>query len=120
MERTVAVAKAISDPNRIRALMVLRDGTLCVCQIMELLGLVPSTVSKHMSILEQADLVQWRKEGRWRYYRLPGNDCPIVVKQTLKWLQSSLDSCPDIEKDKRSLKITCKKPLKDCAECYQK
>jgi ArsR family transcriptional regulator, arsenate/arsenite/antimonite-responsive transcriptional repressor len=41
-----------------------------VCQVIELLGLAPSTVSKHLSILHQAGLVELRKAGRWAYYRL--------------------------------------------------
>ncbi|MBN1602908.1 MAG: winged helix-turn-helix transcriptional regulator [Chitinispirillaceae bacterium] len=66
-----AITKALSDPNRIRALCALRNGELCVCQIIELLGLAPSTISKHMSILKQAGLVDSRKDSRWVYYRLP-------------------------------------------------
>ena len=70
MLETLNITKALSDENRIRALMMLTGGELCVCQIIEMLGLAPSTVSKHMSILRQAGLVETRKEGRWIYYRL--------------------------------------------------
>jgi len=45
---------------------------LCLCQIVELVGLATSTVSRHMSILEQARLVDARKDGRWTYFRLAG------------------------------------------------
>jgi ArsR family transcriptional regulator, arsenate/arsenite/antimonite-responsive transcriptional repressor len=45
---------------------------LCLSQIIELLGLAPSTVSKHMAILHQAGLAETRKDGRWIYYRLAG------------------------------------------------
>ncbi|NOY75568.1 MAG: winged helix-turn-helix transcriptional regulator [Kiritimatiellaeota bacterium] len=62
--------KALSDSNRVRALIALRDRELCVCQLMELLELAISTVSKHMSILKQAKLVRTRKTGRWVYYSL--------------------------------------------------
>lgn len=70
LEDFVAITKALSDPNRIRAFLALRQGELCVCQIIELLGLAPSTISKHMSILKQAGLVDSRKDSRWVYYRL--------------------------------------------------
>jgi DNA-binding transcriptional ArsR family regulator len=69
MTRLNAVGMALSDPNRVRALMALRNGELCVCQLIELLQLAPSTVSKHMSILKQAGLVASRKDSRWVYYR---------------------------------------------------
>ena len=74
MKDFVAVTKALSDRNRIRALLALRRGELCVCQIIALLGLAPSTVSKHMSILKQAGLVKSRKEERWMHYSLPSSD----------------------------------------------
>lgn len=70
MDDFLAIAKALSDSHRVRALMALRGGELCVCQIIELLALAASTVSKHMSILKQAGLVDSRKDSRWVYYRL--------------------------------------------------
>jgi ArsR family transcriptional regulator, arsenate/arsenite/antimonite-responsive transcriptional repressor len=70
MDDFVAITKALSDPSRVRALLALRNGELCVCQIMELLELAPSTISKHMSILKQSGLVDSRKDSRWVYYRL--------------------------------------------------
>jgi len=69
LDEFVTIIKALSDANRVRALCALRKGELCVCQITELLGLAPSTISKHMSILKQAKLVDSRKSGRWVYYR---------------------------------------------------
>jgi ArsR family transcriptional regulator, arsenate/arsenite/antimonite-responsive transcriptional repressor len=70
MDDFIAITKAFSDPHRVRALLALRKGELCVCQIIELLGLAPSTISKHMSVLKQAGLVVGRKDSRWVYYRL--------------------------------------------------
>ncbi len=80
IDHFTAIAQALSDSNRVRALLALRKGELCVCQIIELLGLAPSTVSKHMSVLKQAGLVASRKDSRWVYYRLPetnGKNHPI-------------------------------------------
>ena len=54
MRDFMAITKALSDPNRVRILLALRDGELCVCQITELFGFAPSTVSKHLSILHGA------------------------------------------------------------------
>lgn len=70
MKDFLAITKALSDESRVRALMALAGGELCVCQIIELLKLAPSTVSKHMAVLYQAGLVETRKEGRWIYYHL--------------------------------------------------
>lgn len=69
-KKFISVTKALSDPNRVRALLSLRNGELCLCQIIELLSLAPSTVSRHMTILKQAGLINSRKDSRWVYYQL--------------------------------------------------
>lgn len=58
MKRLMAMLKAVSDENRVRLLMALSEGELCVCQLIEFIELAPSTVSKHMSILRGANLVE--------------------------------------------------------------
>ena len=64
------ILKALGDGSRLRLLNALRGGSLCVCQLIELVGLAPSTVSKHMSVLKVAGLVRSEKRGRWQHYRL--------------------------------------------------
>ncbi len=97
------ITKALADGSRLRALMALTGGELCVCQIIELLGLAPSTVSKHMSILRQAHLVEARKEGRWMYYRLGGRQESKAVREALAWVRRSLAGTPQIQKDAKQL-----------------
>jgi len=65
-----AVLKAAADPNRARILKMLEGGELCVCQIVAVLGLSMSTVTKHLSLLRAAGLVDDRKAGRWVHFRL--------------------------------------------------
>gem|GEM_PF-7121620 len=64
MEQTLNIAKALADGSRMRVIAALmsRD-ELCVCQITEMLQLAPATVSRHMTILQHARLVQSRKGG---------------------------------------------------------
>ena len=70
MKQFLDITSALSDETRLRALLSLREGELCLCQIIEILTLAPSTVSKHMSVLREAGLVTARKDGRWQYYQL--------------------------------------------------
>ena len=60
MRDFMAITKALSDPGRVRILLALRRRELCVCQIAELFGFAPSTMSKHLSILHHAGLIQSR------------------------------------------------------------
>ena len=100
----LSVSRALSDKNRVRALLALRGGRLCVCQLIELLGLAPSTVSKHMALLRAARLVVDDKDGRWVYYRLPGPRAAPAVRKALEWVRSSLDGSPQALEDARRLK----------------
>lgn len=98
------ITRALADENRIRILLALRRGEVCVCQITELLGLAPSTVSKHLSILYQAGLVESRKEGRWMHYRLPDDGVPVAVREAIDWVAKSLDGHPRVAEDRKALK----------------
>jgi len=104
MKATLRVTKALADLQRVRILMMLRPGELCVCQILEVLALAPSTVSKHLSILNTAGLVDSRKEGRWMYYRLPEGAAGALVRPVLKWLAETLKNDETIEQDAKKLK----------------
>lgn len=104
MRDVLDIAKAMADGNRLRVLAALTGGELCVCQIVELLQLAPSTVSKHMSILRQAGLVEGRKEGRWMYYRLPDRDAAQTVRDAVAWVRDSLAKSPQTLQDKKTLK----------------
>lgn len=122
MDEFIAITKALSDPNRVRALMALRKGELCVCQIIALLGLAPSTVSKHMSVLRQAKLVENRKEERWMHYRLPDSGANARhVRNALDWLSRSLaDDAGILDDDKRLSKIVGQNPEILCRKLLRK
>ena len=104
MRTFMNITKALSDENRVRIVLALRSGELCVCQITELLGLAPSTISKHLSILHQAGLLESRKEGRWIYYQLLGRQAPIEVREAVHWMTKSLAKNPRITEDQKNLK----------------
>jgi DNA-binding transcriptional ArsR family regulator len=104
MRAFMNITRALADENRVRTLLALRDGELCVCQITELFGLAPSTISKHLSILSQAGLVESRKDGRWIHYRLPGKGAPVEVREAVDWVEKALDGSPRVAEDKKTLK----------------
>lgn len=100
MREFMNIAKALADENRVRALLLLRERELCVCQIVEVLALAPSTVSKHMAILRQARLVEARKEGRWMHYRRGTGG---MVDEALGWVDSALAGGSRACEDARTL-----------------
>jgi ArsR family transcriptional regulator len=103
MREFMAVTRALADPNRVRMVLALRRRELCVCQITELFGLAPSTVSKHLSILHHAGLIQSRKTERWVYYRLPDQTAPVAVREALAWVKKSLGRSGQAAADAKKL-----------------
>jgi len=105
--------------------MMLRDGELCVCQIIEALGLAPSTVSKHMAILRQAGLVEARKAGQWMYYRLADESTDKTASGALGWLLANLADDLSIQADQGRLhgiaaldkRELCGKVYRQMTEC---
>jgi DNA-binding transcriptional ArsR family regulator len=119
MIKFIETTKAISDPNRVRALMALRGRELCVCRIIELLQLAPSTVSKHLTILKQAGLIEGRKEGRWMHYRLPDDKSSEACK-TLEWVFQSLEGSQQIETDEKRLTEIINTDIEELTRIYKK
>jgi len=104
MREFMAVLRALADENRVRAVAALQGRELRVCQIVELLGLANSTVSKHMAILKQARLVDSRKDGRWIYYRLTDEEVLPEAAEATELLIRSLARDDTIREDARRLK----------------
>ncbi len=70
MRKKIEVLKAVSEPNRIRILMLLKKKPLCVCEITSILKLNTSTISSHLSILKNAGFIVDEKEGKWINYKI--------------------------------------------------
>lgn len=120
MRKCLVIAKALGDAQRVRALMSLRNGELCLCQIIGLLGLSPSTVSKHMAILHHAGLVESRKEGRWIYYRLPGRGAHPCVHGAIRWLKGCLARDPQARADAKRVREVRRLPKEKLGACYKR
>ncbi|MGD0090139.1 MAG: metalloregulator ArsR/SmtB family transcription factor [Planctomycetota bacterium] len=113
------IVKALADANRARTVMFLRHGEMCLCQIVEMLQLAPSTVSKHMAVLQQAGLVEYRKEGRWHYYRLPRKGAPPPVRRAIAWVLESLGEEPQSAQDEKRFKAVMKKDVQALCALYR-
>jgi DNA-binding transcriptional ArsR family regulator len=104
MREFIQITKALADPSRVRILLALQKGELCVCQITELFGFAPSTISKHLSVLHQAGLIRSRKTERWVYYRLSEKSASAIVREALGWVQKSVGSSAESLADAKALK----------------
>ena len=96
------IGKAIDHPLRIRALAALRHGELCVCELIELLGLAPSTISKHLTVIAEAGLVERRRDGRWTYYSIPDDPEPPIA-HAIDLVMELVEDDPLIARDRLSI-----------------
>jgi ArsR family transcriptional regulator len=71
-EATAALFRALADPARVRIVNALAtsDDPVCVCELIEPLGLSQGTVSHHLKKLTGAGLLEREQRGRWAYYSL--------------------------------------------------
>ena len=119
MRPFLAITKALNDRTRLRAMLALRGGELCLCQLVDLLGLAPSTVSRHLNILCEAGLVDRRREGRWAYFRLAGRSAPPAARRAIRWVIDSLAEDAEIVGDDRKLCCVLKTDLEELCDCYE-
>ena len=119
MRQFLAITKALSDESRVRALLAVQDGELCLCQIIEVLGLAPSPVSKHMNVLHHAGLVQRRKQGKWHFYRLAGAEAGETIRQALDWVLDALEADPTARDDARRISEVKLLDLEELSVCYR-
>ncbi len=109
MKDFIKVMKALSDPNRVKIVKMLQHKKMCVCEIREALQIAQPSASKHLKILEEAGLVESRKDGLWvDYYLSDGNGSPYAASLlgNLKhWLKnekdiiSLMDKLPSVRRD---------------------
>lgn len=62
--------RVIADEKRLRILELLTQQEMCVCEIMEQLGLSQSLVSHHLGVLKRAGLIRDRRDAQWVYYSI--------------------------------------------------
>ena len=102
MEALQRVFKTFSDPTRIRILALLEEEELAVQELMAVLGMAQSRVSRHLAILREASLLQGRRDGTSVFYRfeLPGSG---AWRETWELTRRALATDPIHERDRQAL-----------------
>lgn len=79
-KKTALIFKALCDENRVRILKLLCSGEKCACKILEELNITQPTLSHHMKILCDSEIVVGRKEGKWMHYSISENGASQAKK----------------------------------------
>ncbi|MBU1003409.1 MAG: metalloregulator ArsR/SmtB family transcription factor [Proteobacteria bacterium] len=114
METLSLIFKAFSDETRLRIVNLLGSGELCVCDLMNVLGLPQSNISRHLAYLRTAGWVRGQRCGKWMHYRLNRELTPFQAK-LLEGLMLTLKSHPQAMNDLETLRAYLL--TKDGREC---
>lgn len=115
MKHLAQTLKALSDPIRLRIVLLLQsEGELCVCDLMAVLGLPQSTVSRHLAYLKRSCWVDTRREGVWMYYTLSRESCDIC-RELLLTLKQHAGTLPQAESDRGALATFLKTKPSSCS-----
>lgn len=93
--------KGLADPTRLRITMLLLDAELCVCDLIAVLRMPQSTVSRHMSRLKSSGVVVDRRAGKWVHYRLAGAES---VRDLRDYLERNFSQLAPYRGDRATLR----------------
>ncbi|MBF9017353.1 MULTISPECIES: metalloregulator ArsR/SmtB family transcription factor [unclassified Oceanispirochaeta] len=99
MKDLVNKLKALSDGNRFRICMMLLEKPLCVCELLSVLDIAGGTLSNHLKILKNAELIDQRKDGKWIEYYIAGTKAENFVISNAAFL----DDKDQVDKDRCSI-----------------
>ena len=112
MREYLRVMKAAADGTRVKILKMLQQRKLCVCEMQAVLGISQPSVSRHLRLLEDADLVRSEKDGMWNNFRLarPEEANPFaetILAQLQEWLDDDASVQELLKRAKVVDRATC-------------
>jgi len=111
MEAAIKIFKALSDETRLRIYLLLLQGELCVCELVNILNMEQSRISHSVRILKEAGLVVNRRQGKWIIYtvnpEIENNKIIKSLKNELKLPKQDLKNITKSKKEKIREKFKC-------------
>jgi DNA-binding transcriptional ArsR family regulator len=87
LERLSLTFKVMGDPNRLKTVMALRSGEMCVCDLAAFTGLSESAVSHQLRRLKDLSLVKSRRDGQVIYYALDDEHVSVLLEVGLEHIR---------------------------------
>jgi ArsR family transcriptional regulator len=105
MEKTANLLKVLSDENRLKILFMLKEKSMCVCEILSLLKITGATLSAHLKILKLNGIVASKKDGRWIEYSLTDKN----VLGILGFIETIIEDKSEINEARRKIRSLAKR-----------
>lgn len=99
-----ALFKGFADPTRLRVLNALVAGELCVCDLVELLGIAQPAVSRHLAYLRRMGLVEATREWKFAHYRL-AEPRHAVHRTMLACVRSCFTGVPSLDTERAAAAV---------------
>ncbi len=106
---TADLLDVLADESRRRMLVLLDRHDLCVCELVNALGLPQPTVSRHLMVMRDAGVVEQWKEGRFSFYRIDPK-LPAWARQVLDALREGSAREAPYRQDRRRLTLVAERP----------
>lgn len=114
----ISLCRILSDETRVRIVMLLAKKELCVCQLMGVIGISQPLISRNLSLLSNAGLLDERRDGKLIFYRVR-KKLPSYAGNILNILKKELDGDKKFIDDVQSLK-DCHEFQKKAGKCDMK
>ena len=114
MRQILRVFKALSDPTRLRILVLLLQGELCVCELSATLEMEQSRISHQLRVLRNADLVEDTRDGKWIIYRVSENKKKDLNLIFDRLIGESLAGWEEISSDRKKLLVAKEYSIRNC------
>ena len=103
MEELAQLYKALSEETRIRIMLLLMQGELCVCDIQAVLDEPQSKISRHLAYLKHSGLLRSKRVGVWMHYLIK-ESADETCKAQLAFMGERLSTLPQYREDMKKLR----------------
>ena len=114
MKHILGVFKALSDPTRLRILLLLLQKELCVCELTFILDMEQSRISHQLRVLRNAELVEDIRDGKWIIYRIPEDKKKDLILIFEHLIGDNLADSGKITTDYEKLQASQKNSIRNC------
>jgi len=104
MRQFLTATKAFAEPTRLRVILALQAGELCVCELCDALGVVQSTLSTHLQYLRLAGLADTRNDGKWILLPAYQTDWHAWRRRCCGCIARKLEADPTLRTDRARLR----------------
>ena len=110
MEQLAQMYKALSEDMRLRIVMLLARGEICVCDLMAIFGESQSKVSRHLAYLKHSGLVKSKRVGTWMHYSLK-KPLDSTIDAQVTFMKQQLSQLPVFLRDEEKMQDIMKQKL---------